>query len=397
MSVLLPDSAALKKLRTSAGSESLLAFAKLYLPHRFRLPWNRMHTELSQDLSKIGDQPIRLVVSAPDGYGKSSFVSFSLIFWVLAYKKRRCIVLGSSTRANVGNCLAEIDSELRKNRLLRRDFPHLREMVRSPGASGSRASPPRMISVQGVAKVTTIGPSNSPNEISFDGLSPDLIVLDEYDNEQHVATIVGEERCRIDKLEQKFRRRILDRNTEATIVVAGPLIQAGGLVDRLLQPKHSGFWTQRFYPAVESYPENFDLWFEWAEFWRHDRAAGEAFFEQNRSELLNGARVLWPKHESFEKLMQKRAEYGWKWFDTFRQGNPPGGTLRNGRSLCISIGEDDTKKTSAFVDDAGYARPISDLSAPPPKVTINIGDEDDCPLGRPLPGAVRDPASGSTF
>lgn len=320
----------LQAIRTRAGDQSLTAFAKLYLGHRFNLLWNPMHTALAADLKGIGRVPLRLAVAAPDGYGKSSLLSFALILWALAYRKKRCIVLGSSTRTAAGEYLCGIDTELRRNELLKRDFPHLRDIERASGASGSRASPPRLICVPGIAKVHTIGPSSSLTEVSFEGSPPDLIVLDEFDPGVDDSKVTSQTNLRVDKLERTLHRKILDRFTEASIVVAGPLLDADGLIDRLLGPKYGGTWTQRFYPAVTSYPVDFERWFEWASIWKRDPDAGDAFLGRHRDELLEGASVLWPERESFEGLMRLRADHGWEWFDTYRQGFPPGGTVRAG-------------------------------------------------------------------
>ena len=377
----------LQVFRVRAGAESLTVFAKLYLGRRFSLPWNAMHTELASDLQSLDRTPLRLAVAAPDGYGKSSLLSFALILWVLAYRKKRCIVLGSGSRTAAGEYLCGIDTELRRNELLKRDFPHLRDISRASGASGSRASPPRLIAVPGIAKVHTIGPSSSLTEVSFEGSPPDLIVLDEFDPGVDDSKVTSQTNQRVDRLERTLRRKILDRFTDASIIITGPLLDAEGLMDRLLSSEHAGAWMQRFYPAVTRYPEQFERWFEWATIWAKDRTAGDVLFKEHRAVLTGGASVLWPQHESFERLMQLRAEHGWEWFDRYRQGFPPGGTLHAGTNACRRFLCDSRSGFVTVVDDAGYQRLLPDDSNTQPDVTLRLVFEDDAALGKPVPGS----------
>lgn len=380
-----PLATQLCSLRIRTGHESLSAFARLYLPHRFPLPWSRMHKEICNDLHAVGDRsPVRLVLSAPDGYGKSSLVSFAFVIWALAYQRAKCIVIGSSSRNAAGELLGGIDTELRQNRLLQRDFPHLRTIARSSGASGSRASPPRLIAVPSVAKVHTIGPTSHLTEVSFEGTRPDLFILDEFDPGFDTLRPTDEQPRRSDRLEQTLKRRIIDRFTEASIIVAGPLLDTQGLIDRLLAPEVGSFWMQRFYPAVERYPGRFEQWFEWAACWKRNRDHGEDYLKHHREQLLEGASVLWPEHESFEKLMRLRAERGWAWFDAYRQGLPPGGCLRAGFNRAQTYSVDEGSIITTLVDDAGYRR-LPPAGYTQPEAKVRLITEDSEKLGKALP------------
>ena len=275
-------------------------------------------------------------------------------------------------------------AQLRQNRLLQRDFPHLRTIARSSGASGSRASPPRLIAVPSVAKVHTIGPTSHLTEVSFEGARPDLFILDEFDPGFDPLRPTDEQSRRSDRLEQTLKRRIIDRFTEASIIVAGPLLDAQGLIDRLLAPEVGSFWIQRFYPAVERYPDRFEQWFEWAACWKRNRDHSDDYLEHYREQLLEGASVLWPEHESFEKLMRLRAERGWSWFDAYRQGLPPGGCLRAGFSRTQTYSVDESSIITTLIDDAGYQR------LPPAGYTqsedrVSLIAEDSEKLGKTLP------------
>jgi len=136
------------RVRREAGRQSLLAFCKLYLGDRFTLPWNTMHREAAALLVSERGGPLRLALAAPDGYGKSSLLTFAFPIWALAYGRARFIVIASHAKVAAGELLRAIDLELRGNELLRQDFGHLKTISRSSGASRSRASTARDMHVR---------------------------------------------------------------------------------------------------------------------------------------------------------------------------------------------------------------------------------------------------------
>lgn len=373
-----------RAIRTRMGEASLLQFAKLYLGPRFTLPWNRMHREINEELQRSAGSPLRFVVAAPDGYGKSSLLSFAFILWALAYRKHRCIVLGAASRSAAGEHLAGVDSEIRTNELLRRDFPHLENVARTSGASGSRASPPRLLALPGVAKVHTIGPSSHLTEVTFEGRRPDIFVLDEFDAGGHDQADFSNANSRSLRLEKTLKQRILNRFTDASIIVAGPLLEPSGLIDRLLDPSRSQLWTQRFYPAVEKYPMQFDRWFEWAALQRSSPGQAADYLRRYRAEMHEDASVLWSERESFERLMRLRLDHGWEWFDAYRQGCPPGGCLRVGRNQRICLGSERDDGHVVVIDDAGYRRRLR-RTALQQKPQVEIVIEGTEPEGRQIP------------
>lgn len=395
----LGSNSTLSAIRRQTGAGSLCAFMKMYLQHRVMLPWNMMHEEIATDYNQIGsDNPLRLVLAAPDGYGKTTMTTFALVLWALAYKHCRCIAIGSHTRTAAGELLRSVDYELRTNQMLRTDFPHLAALQRGSGSSGSRASPPRDIYVRGVARLTTFGPTSSLGEITFEGSPPDLIVLDGFEaNPEENEDPKGTSGKSV-QLEKYIHRRILSRYTNASVIVLGALTHANSLIDRLLNPKQSLMWTQRFYPAVESYPTNFDLWFAWAELWRQDPAQAKNYFDEHRLQLLDGVEVLWSKHESFEQMMIFRALHGWEWFDRNRQGAPLGGCWRT----CSPYGTvlhpgDEGSEKPYILDHAGYLRErLHQVGGSDPKVILV--PEDDFPRqGRTVPTSQTAEGVGSVF
>lgn len=65
-------------LRRKTGEQSILAFAKAYLPAHFKLAPSPMHKELFVDLQNASRQRgARLAIAAPRGHAKSTIVSLA--------------------------------------------------------------------------------------------------------------------------------------------------------------------------------------------------------------------------------------------------------------------------------------------------------------------------------
>ncbi|PCI11630.1 hypothetical protein COB72_00330 [bacterium] len=402
----LGSNTTLSAIRRQTGAGSLCAFMKMYLPHRVPLPWSRMHKEMSTDFDQIGSgEPLHLVLAAPDGYGKTTMTTFGLVLWALAYKRCRCIAIGSHTRTAAGELLRSVDHELSTNKMLCTDFSHLADLQRGSGSSGSRASPPRDIYVRGVARLTTFGPTSSLGEITFEGSPPDLIILDGFEASPEESEGPDGRDGKSVKLERHIHREILSRYTGASVIVLGPLTHANSLIDRILDPFQSMRWTKRFYQAVDSYPAKFDLWFSWAELWHKDPAQAKHYLDEHREQLLDGVEVLWPEHESFEQMMSLRALHGWEWFDRNRQGAPPGGCWRICDPFKITLypGGDGTEK-QFIVDHAGYRREWSQQTGGEGRTVMltrglaMLAREDDLPSQvRPVPISQNVEDGGTAF
>jgi len=227
--------------------------------------------------------------------------------------------------------------------------------------------------------------------MSFRGHPPDLIILDDLEPWE------GANKPTRSLYDGFVQPRIIDRLVNTSVIATGTLSRHEGLMDRLLDPKLSSDWTQRFYKAVESYPEDFELWFQWSAIRdgdeKHEGSTGpvaaKEFLKARKDQLMNGSRVLWQEHEPFERLMELRAELGWAWFDRSRQGLPPGGCLRTGLNTVVSIGIDDEfESVRSIVDDAGYRRLLAPLPERAENFSVRLvieGEVDATMPGKVLP------------
>lgn len=351
-----PSRAYVRDVRTYAGAQSLLAFARLYMPDRFTLPWNRMHREVADDLTSLGKETIRLAVGAPDGYGKTSLLALALPLWAISYSRIDRILLGSDRRGSAGELLQALLNEARKNQLLRRDFPSIARLAKHAESQRHASFSPRSLSVPNVIRIRTFGPNTATSELSLDGSPTELVILDDpdYDSIDYQGHSVY---TRADQFQRFFNLLSSPRYRKVSRVVCGSLNTPRGVIDQMTSYYAKNPDSNRFYKAVEEYPRSFERWFEWAEIRKECPSRAQAWLSEHRDELLDGASVLWPEHETFEELMEQRVEYGWDWFDEIKQGLPPGGCLRegfNGRQFERLEGPPQMR--CQVIDDFGFRR-----------------------------------------
>ena len=126
-----------------------------------------------------------------------------------------------------------------------------------------------------------------------------------------------------------FEKAVLKAGTTAhtNLVVVGTLLHYDSLLTKLLA---NPGWTSRKYQAVLAWAENDHLWQRWEKIYSHDDpefdpggpVAARAFFDQNAEAMMAGARVLWPKRESYYDLMEMRLTEGRASFDSEKQNEP---------------------------------------------------------------------------
>ncbi len=89
-------------------------------------------------------------------------------------------------------------------------------------------------------------------------------------------------------------------------------------------------WTRYVYQAIEKWSDRPNLWDTWSAIYRgreeYDEKTGHeaarAFFEANRTDLLDGTRVLWPEREDYQALMEIREREGRASFQSEKQNEP---------------------------------------------------------------------------
>jgi predicted phage terminase large subunit-like protein len=149
---------------------------------------------------------------------------------------------------------------------------------------------------------------------------PQLFLLDDLESKSNTNTPEL-----LEKSKQWFREEMLPALARDGICVyMGTIVCFDSLLDYVIKSRRD--FVSRKFPAILSWSEREDLWQKWREIYRSDDPeAGEkanAFYEDNKEEMLLGTKTLWPQMFTYLDLMKLREENGVKAFNQEYLGNP---------------------------------------------------------------------------
>lgn len=283
-----------------------LAFGRRYLSHYFTAPTPSFHKKLCRLWQKQvmkGKTPgpgtleamlaapgCRLALAAPRGHAKSTIMSLQNVLHAALFGYKKYILLVSDTESQATAFLDCIKAELEENEALQADF----------GVQKGKVWKSSVILLQNGCRIDAVGSGQKLRGRRHGARRPDLIVLDDIENDQEVLSPDGRH-----KLERWFFSAVSkagDRYTD--IVCIGTVLHHDSLLVHLLDnPAYRSFRWQ----AIQQFSSS-PLWEEWRRIYtdrtddRRDRHA-LAFFRRNRREMLAGTKVLWRQKLSYYDLM----------------------------------------------------------------------------------------------
>lgn len=288
-------------------ARSPVEFGRTYLPHYFTCAVPSFHRQLCRlwqtqvmkrkNPARPGDQAAilgakgrRIAVAAPRGHGKSTVMSLQNVLHAALYGYKQYILLVSDTEAQAAAFLDAVKAELEDNERLREVF----------GDQRGRVWKSTTILLKNGCRIDAVGSGQKLRGRRHGARRPDLILLDDIENDEEVRSREGRE-----KLAAWFFGAVSkagDRYTD--ILLIGTALHYDSLLLRLL--RNPAYRSVRF-QAVEQFSDS-PLWDAWKARYtdlsdpRRDKTA-EAFFRSHRQEMLAGTRVLWPAKQSYYDLM----------------------------------------------------------------------------------------------
>jgi hypothetical protein len=169
-------------------------------------------------------------------------------------------------------------------------------------------------------KIEAIGSGKKIRGRKHRNWRPDLLILDDIENDENVRT--PEQRR---KLEDWFLKAVSKAGDDYTdIVYIGTLLHYDSLLAKTL--RNSGYRAVK-YRAVLSFSREEKLWEEWEKLYtdldNEDREKdAERFFETHKKEMLEGTEVLWEEKLSYYALMVMRVTEGEAAFNSEEQNEP---------------------------------------------------------------------------
>lgn len=314
-----------KGLRKKLAAIDLGYFGRAYLSHYFVRESPEFHEKLddiwAQGVMK-GKNPVtekkaisrakgcRRGIAAPRGHAKSTNFTFKDTLHAILYEYKHYPIILSDSSEQAEGFLTDIKTELEENKDIIEDFGNLQGKVWKSS----------VILTSTDIKVEAIGSGKKIRGRRHRNWRPDLIVLDDIENDENVNT--PEQRK---KLESWFYKAVSKAgDTYTDIVYIGTILHYDSLLSKVL--KNPEYHCVK-YRGVISFAENQELWSAWEAIYtdlENDRRQEDAreFFEANKEEMLKGTQVLWEAKLSYYDLMVIKISEGEASFNSEIQNDP---------------------------------------------------------------------------
>lgn len=314
-------------LRWKLGAIDMEFFGRAYFPHYFSKPSPEFHRELdaiwqqgvlkgrypltAADTKMISRLPgTRRAVAAPRGHAKSTNLTFkgTMHSTLYGYKHYPIIISDSSEQAE--GFLDNIRVEFEENTAILEDFGVLAGSVWRSNVLLTKTN----------IKIEAIGSGKKIRGRKHRNWRPDLIILDDVENDENVRT--PEQRKKLKDWFDKAVSKCGDDYTD--IVYIGTLLHYDSLLAKTLA---NPAYRSIKYKAVIRFSQADDLWQQWETIFtdlsNDDREADAlAFFQAHKTAMLEGTQVLWEEKLSYYDLMVMRVSEGEASFNSEEQNEP---------------------------------------------------------------------------
>lgn len=313
-------------IRRLLGAYDLEFFGKAYLNHFFSKPSPKFHTELDniwvsgvlKNIVPSDNKNARLVnqkkgtrkaVLAPRGHAKSTNLTFKSVLHSVLYKYKNYVIIISDTYDQAKSFVQSIRDELEDNENILEDFGDLVGNVWRED----------VIVTTSKIKIQAKGSAQKMRGLKHKQWRPDLIVLDDIENDKLVKTV--EQRESLKNWFYKAVSKCGDSYTD--FIYIGTLLHYDSLLANV--SKNPTYQSVK-YKAVISFNYS-TLWDKWREIFtdlnfEDNQVRALNFFENNKEEMLEGTEVLWNEKNTYYDLMVEKIEIGDSAFNSEMQNEP---------------------------------------------------------------------------
>lgn len=312
-------------LRKRLAAFDLGYFGRAYLKHYFVRTSPKFHEELDAIWGKgvlkgcnpYNDAAVisrmdgsKNVVAAPRGHAKSTSFTFKDSLHAALYQYKHYIIILSDSSDQAEGFLTDIKTELEDNADIHEDF----------GKQQGKAWKANVILTAKDVKIEAIGSGKKIRGRRHRAWRPDLLVLDDVENDENVNT--ADQRR---KLESWFKKAVSKAgDTYTDIMYIGTVLHYDSLLSNVLKNPE---YESRTYQAVIAFAEREELWDKWTEIYtnlfdENHKQNARKYYEANELEMLRGSKVLWPEKLDYYKLMVIRVSDGEAAFNSELQNNP---------------------------------------------------------------------------
>src|SRR5690625_520874 len=277
--------------------------------------FHRQLTDMLDDVTR-GKASRHIAWACPRRHAKTSWLSNIFLIHQVVFRHRRYIVLFSETTDTAGDFITWGRYQLKLNDKLREDFGELLHVQASRNELDNKYE---YITTANI-KVEAKGLGTQVRWLRHGSSRPDLFILDDIESDESTSTA-----DQITKAKAWFNDSMLPALAKGGIVIyLGTILCYGSLLHYVLEERRD--FESRKFSAIESFSKRTDLWNKWREIRRVDSEdsadKANAFFEENKEEMLEGTSILWPGYFTYLELVTIREDSGTKSFNQEYQNNP---------------------------------------------------------------------------
>lgn len=314
-------------LRRKLGAIDMEFFGKAYFSHYFTTAAPDFHRDLDaiwqkgvlkdrypltaaacKEISRLPG--VRRAVAAPRGHAKSTDLTFKGTMHSVLYEYKHYPIIISDSSEQAEGFLENMRVEFEENEAIIEDFGYLCGNVWRSNVLLTKTN----------IKIEAIGSGKKIRGRKHRNWRPDLIILDDVENDENVRT--PEQRSKLANWYTKAVTKAGDSYTD--IIFIGTLLHYDALLANIL--KKSAYHPIK-YKAVISFSKADKLWAEWERIYTdldNSNCQEDAltFFEAHKAEMLKGTAVLWEGKNSYYDLMCQKVEDGDAAFNSELQNEP---------------------------------------------------------------------------
>lgn len=245
--------------------------------------------EFHKDLWELccSDHP-HVVIGAPRGHGKSTAITHAYVITALVVRERKYVLIVSDTEEQAAEFISDIKREFTDNELLREAYK-VDKLIRDQTTDA-------IIRFKDgyTCRIIGKGSEQKVRGRKWRGTRPDLIIVDDSENEELVAS-----ELRREKLKKWFYGSVLPAgSSDAVVRVVGTILHFDSLLNNLLRPRDSDGSYSTYESEVETSPLRDYFSGRWLSV-IYRAHPDEADFSQ----------ILWPDRHTEASLKAKQLDY----------------------------------------------------------------------------------------
>jgi predicted phage terminase large subunit-like protein len=294
------------------------------------------HAKLSRILDAVSNRnrTARIAWAASRGHAKSAYLSNAFPVHEIVFRKRKMILVISETNAGSKKFIKWVAGQLKYNLKLREDFG---VVLHEQKTRNEKDSEEAFLTTTGIKmEATSLG--TQIRGFRNGSQRPDLILLDDLESRDSNNTPELRQKAK-DWLNQDLMPAY--DPTQTAIIFMGTIVHVDSLLNYVLTERRD--FIKNSFPAIIEWPKKMDLWAEFERIYKEyepteeelaemeegleetvtpNARAALKFYETNKEEMDEGAKVLWPDRFPLTHLFLEKVNYGSKAFNTEFMNNP---------------------------------------------------------------------------